>query len=61
MGDGTRLAVAILMMFLAMVAFFFAFHPHGVENVTNPDTALQWLMGEFTTASGGGNASPTGP
>ena len=55
MGDGTRLAIAILMMFLAMVAFFFAFHPGGVENVKNPDTALQWLMGEFSKTAGGGN------
>lgn len=51
MEGGTRLAIAILMIFLAMVAFFFAFHPNGVENVHNPDTALQWLMGQFDVAS----------
>jgi len=51
MENGTRLAIAILMLFLAMVAFFFAFHPGGVENVTNADTALQWLMGEFDKSS----------
>lgn len=51
MEGGTRLAIAILMMFLAMLCFFFAFHPGGVENVHNPDSALQWLMGEFDKAS----------
>jgi hypothetical protein len=51
MEGGTRLAVAILVLFLAMVCFFFAFHPNGVENVKNPDSALQWLMGEFDVAS----------
>jgi hypothetical protein len=53
--NGTRLAIAILMMFLAMIAFFFAFHPGGVENVHNPDSALQWLMGEFDKTAGTGN------
>ena len=53
MGNGTRLAIAIMILFLAMVAFFFAFHPQGVENVTDGPSALQWLMGEFDeTASG---------
>jgi hypothetical protein len=47
MGDGTRLAIAILILFGAMVCFFFAFHPGGVQGVSDPDTMLQWLMGEF--------------
>jgi hypothetical protein len=51
MADSTRLGVAILLMFLAMVCFFFAFHPGGVQGVSDPDTMLQWLMGEFNTAS----------
>lgn len=54
MGDGTRLAMAIAMLFLAMVAFFFAFHPQGVTGVTNPKTALQWLETQFQTTAGGG-------
>lgn len=50
--DGTRLAVAILMLFLAMIAFFFAFHPGGVQGpINNPRDMLQWLMQEFETAS----------
>lgn len=57
MGDGTRLAIAILMLFLAMVAFFFAFHPGGVQGASDPDTMLQWLFGEFNTASQDGGAS----
>lgn len=57
MGDGTRLAIAIVMLFLAMVAFFFAFHPQGVTGVTNPKTALQWLETQFqNTASGSSSA-----
>ena len=59
MENGTRLAIAILMMFLAMIAFFFAFHPGGVENVHNPDSALQWLMGEFDKTAGTGNSPAT--
>jgi hypothetical protein len=51
MGNGTRLAIAILVLFLAMVCFFFAFHPGGVQGVSDPDTMLQWLMGEFENTS----------
>jgi type II secretory pathway component PulC len=69
MGDGTRLAIAILILFLAMVAFFFAFHPSGVANangqpVNNPNEILQWLFGQWdTTVSGntstaGSNVAP---
>jgi hypothetical protein len=53
MGNGTRLAIAILILFLAMVCFFFAFHPGGVQGVTNPNEALQWLMGAFQNTSSG--------
>jgi hypothetical protein len=61
MGDGTRLAIAILILFLAMVAFFFAFHPGGVQGVSDPDTMLQWLFGEFDVASSpGGETNPAG-
>jgi hypothetical protein len=51
MGDGTKFAVAILILFLAMVAFFFAFHPGGVQGIKNPDDVLEWLMGEFQNTS----------
>lgn len=56
MDNGVRLAIAIMMLFLSMICFFFAFHPNGVENVTNPDTALKWLMGEFDKTSQSGQS-----
>jgi hypothetical protein len=61
MGDGARLAIAILVLFLAMVAFFFAFHPHGVANpdgtnVNNPGDILKWMFGAFNTTVDGGSA-----
>jgi hypothetical protein len=51
MGDGVRLAVAILILFIAMVAFFFAFHPGGVQGVSDPATMLQWLMKQWDTTT----------
>jgi hypothetical protein len=64
MGDGTRLAVAILILFLAMVAFFFAFHPSGVAKadgspVDNPADILQWLFDQWDTTTTGGGSPPT--
>jgi hypothetical protein len=52
MGDGTRLAIAIAILFLAGIAFFFAFHPSGVVGANNPDDALSWLINEFQTTAG---------
>lgn len=46
------MALGIVFLWLGMVAFFFAFHPNGVEGVTNPVTALQWLIREFQSATG---------
>jgi hypothetical protein len=57
MSDGTKLAIAILVMWLAMVAFFFAFHPGGVKDVSNPGQMLRWLADEFSNLAGGGTAS----
>lgn len=53
MSDGTRLAIAILVMWIALVFFFFAFHPGGVKNVSNPGEMLKWLVDEFTRLAGG--------
>ncbi|HEX4201289.1 MAG TPA: hypothetical protein VHY59_07200 [Chthoniobacterales bacterium] len=53
MSDGTKLAVAILVMWIALVFFFFAFHPGGVKNVSNPGQMLKWLMDEFAKLAGG--------
>lgn len=53
MGDGTKLAIAILVFWLALVFFFFAFHPGGVKDVSNPGQMLKWLVDEFGNLSGG--------
>ena len=60
MGDAARLAIAILVFFLAMVAFFFAFHPGGVEGVSDPATMLQWLMKQWDTTSSDPQSQATG-
>jgi hypothetical protein len=65
MGDGGRLALAILMLLGAMILLFFAFHPGGVAAgaVKNPADMLNWLMGEFSTTAGAtsGAVSSTSP
>jgi hypothetical protein len=61
MGDGTRLALAIAMMFLAMLCFFVAFHPGGIQGVSDPDTMLEWLMGEFNNTASTPGASTVAP
>jgi hypothetical protein len=53
----SKLAVGILVMFVAMVFFFFAFHPGGVAgpngaNVSNPTQMLQFLISEFQKGAG---------
>lgn len=58
MGDGTKLAIAILIFWIALVFFFFAFHPGGVANaaganISNPGQMLKFLMDEFTNLAGG--------
>lgn len=57
MTDGTKLAVAILVMWLALVFFFFAFHPGGVSGVSNPGQMLKWLMDEFSKLAGGSTST----
>lgn len=59
MDNAIRFAIAILVLFIAMVAFFFAFHPGGVQGVSDPDTMLQWLMGTFDATTGNEPATPT--
>ena len=55
MGSGGQLAIAILVMFVAMVCFFVAFHPGGVNlsgsEISNPDDLLKFLFQEYDTAS----------
>jgi len=59
MGDATKFAMAIAIIFGAMVCFFFAFHPGGVQGVSDPQAMLEWLSSEFQqagTTGTGGNA-----
>jgi len=62
MGDGPRLAIAIALLFAAGVAFFFAFHPYGVDggSINSADSALGWLMQEFQATAGDTSAVPEG-
>jgi hypothetical protein len=53
MSDGAKLAIAILVLWIALVFFFFAFHPGGVKNVSNPGQMLKWLVDEFGKLAGG--------
>lgn len=55
MGDGTRFAVGLVIIWAAMLFFYFAFHPNGVSGVKNPVDALKWLIEEFQKL-GSGNA-----
>lgn len=53
MGDGAKFALALIIFLLAFIAFFFAFHPGGVQGVSDPDTMLEWLFGQYqVTATG---------
>jgi hypothetical protein len=52
MSDAGRFAFVIALFFLAMVCFFFTFHPGGVTGVSNPQGMLQWLFGAFNTTTG---------
>jgi hypothetical protein len=57
MGDGAKFALALILFLLAFIAFFFAFHPGGVEGVSDPDTMLNWLFGEYQAAATGNAGS----
>lgn len=63
MNGAAKLALGLLILWIAMVCFYFAFHPNGVTfngaPVANPSEALQWLIQEFqgTTGGGSGNAA----
>jgi hypothetical protein len=58
--DGTKLAIAILMLFLAGVGFFIAFHPNGLDlQSDNAPGILQWFMAEFEGAATGTPVSNT--
>lgn len=59
MSDGTRFALGIAILLGAMIGFFFAFHPGGVQlTEQNPAGILKWVMQEVTNS---GANSPTAP
>lgn len=62
---GTKLAIAILILWVAMMFYFIALHPMGISGVTNPVGALKWLMMEFQNVSGitaaSAETNPAGP
>jgi hypothetical protein len=53
MTGGTKLAVAIAMLFVAMVGFFIAFHPGAASSNGSGPGMLQWLMSEFESTVNG--------
>jgi hypothetical protein len=61
MGDATRFAVGIAILLGAFIFLFFAFHPGGVEGVTNPVEALQWLINEFNNPGQSSSTAPVEP
>ena len=71
MGGAGKLALGLLLLWIAMLCFFFAFHPNGVQlngvAVQNPSEALQWLTAQVqatasgSSGSGGGSNAPTTP
>lgn len=58
MGGNGRLALGFLMLWIAGVALFAAFHPGGIKNgdkpAQNPADVLRYLM---TKLAGGGESS----
>jgi hypothetical protein len=63
MGGAAKLALGLLLLWISMVCFYFAFHPNGVtligQPVANPSEAFQWLIQQFQTVAGGGTANAT--
>lgn len=60
MDGGARFAVGLLILWLGLLAFFFALHPNGVnlpEGKQNPSGALQWLITQFQSLGSGAATS----
>lgn len=60
MSDGTRFALGIAILLGAMIGFFFAFHPGGVNlgvGNDNPVGILKWIMSEV---AGNSQNAPSG-
>lgn len=62
MDGGARFAVGLLILWLCLLAFFFALHPNGVDLSAygeNPAGALKWLINEFQTLGSGTSTTTT--
>lgn len=55
MGSGASGALALILLWLAFLCFFVAFHPGGIQvnghDAQNPKDVILWLMQRVTTGS----------
>lgn len=63
MGEGANGALGLLLMWIAFVCFFVAFHPGGLEvnghKAQNPVDVIIWLMQRIATGKSQAGASAT--
>lgn len=63
MNGAAKFAFGIVLLWLAGLCFFLAFHPNGVvlngQKVSNPVDVLKWLIQEFGTATGTASSDST--
>jgi hypothetical protein len=63
MNGAAKFAFGIVLLWLAGLCFFLAFHPNGVvlngQKVSNPVDVLKWLIQEFGKATGQANGDDT--
>lgn len=53
MGEPTRFAVGLILLWFAALCLFFALHPGGVSSIKNPVDAIQWMIEQFNKTQGG--------
>lgn len=53
MGEPTRFAVGLILLWFAALCLFFALHPGGVSSIKNPVDAIQWMISQFNKTQGG--------
>jgi hypothetical protein len=52
-GEPTRFAVGLILLWFAALCLFFALHPGGVSSIKNPVDAIQWMIEQFNKTQGG--------
>jgi hypothetical protein len=60
MSDGAKLALAIVLLWIACVCFFVAFHPGGITVGGNPAQNPADVVRYFITLAANGNTSDSG-